>query len=66
MFTILSRALPMRTNASPVKAIMRPGGTIHHQRPLDIAPAAWASCRILPHVGIDGSPRPRKDNAALG
>ena len=39
-FTILSSGFPISTNARPVIAIIIPGGTIHHQRPLDIAPAA--------------------------
>ena len=57
---MVSSALPMNTNARPVMAIIRPGGTIHHHNPLAAAPNVFASCNICPHVGKVGSPRPRK------
>ena len=55
-----SSAFPINTNANPVIAIIAPGGTIHHHKPLDAAPKVCASCKICPHVGNVGSPRPRK------
>ncbi len=54
----------MKTNANPVIAIKIPGGTIHHQNPCAAAPYVFASCRICPHVGNEGSPNPRKLNPA--
>ena len=48
----------------PVSAIINPGGIIHHHNPLAAAAAEFASCKICPHVGIDGSPNPRKLRAA--
>ena len=62
--TIASNALPIKTNARPVIAIIIPGGTIHHHSPLAAAPNVLASCKIWPHVGNDGSPKPRKLNPA--
>lgn len=38
-FNIESMVFPIRTNASPVKAINIPGGINHHQRPLEAAAA---------------------------
>jgi hypothetical protein len=40
---IESNVFPIRTNASPVKAINKPGGISHHHRPLEAAAAVWAS-----------------------
>jgi len=57
-FTNASSALPLKTNARPVIAIIIPGGAIHHQNPLAAAPYVFASCSICPHVGNVGSPRP--------
>ena len=53
-------AFPIKTNARPVIAIITPGGIIHHHNPLAAAPNVFASCKICPHVGNDGSPNPRK------
>ena len=55
-----SRVLPIRINESPVRAIINPGGIIHHHKPREAAPAVFASCRICPHVGTEGSPNPKK------
>ena len=55
-----SRAFPIKTNAKPVRAIIMPGGTIHHHRPRAAAPYVLASYSMLPHVGKSGSPSPRK------
>ena len=57
---MLSSAFPMNTKERPVIAIIIPGGTIHHHRPLAAAPNVFASCKICPHVGNVGSPKPRK------
>jgi hypothetical protein len=38
-FRIESIVFPIRTNASPVKAINIPGGINHHHSPLDAAAA---------------------------
>ena len=57
---IASNALPIKTNARPVIAIIIPGGAIHHHNPLAAAPYVFASCKICPHVGNVGSPRPKK------
>ena len=61
---IESKAFPIKTNANPVIAIITPGGTIHHHNPLAAAPNVLASCNICPHVGNEGSPKPRKLNPA--
>ena len=37
---------------------------IHHHRPLKAAPAEFALFKIWPHVGIVGSPKPKKLMAA--
>ena len=63
-FTIASKTFPIKTNAIPVIAIIIPGGIIHHHNSLAAAPNVFASCRICPHVGNDGSPNPKKLNPA--
>ena len=45
-FIITSSAFPMNTKASPVIAIIIPGGIIHHHNPLADAPYTLASCKI--------------------
>ena len=63
-FVIDSIAFPISANANPVRAIISPGGIIHHQSPRAAASEELAWCRICPHVGIDGSPSPKKLSAA--
>ena len=59
-----SIALPINAKDTPAEAIMMPGGRIHHQSPLAAAEAVFASWRMLPHVGMEGSPNPIKLNVA--
>ena len=63
-FAIESSVFPIKKNPRAVNAIISPGGTIHHHIPRDAASAVLASWSSCPQVGNDGSPKPRKLNAA--